>query len=160
MDCSHICILGVHHSYQLDVLHKEYLQTIGDLTQMHKVDLIAEEASSQDTFAKRWVQVSNEQLKTDFNWRGVDLNGEDRKGIPDNNPLGCGTLQDLEFQNIREFCWIARTLSTMKKSALVICGWAHTLSLADKFNQLGFSVEVNLLGLPKDVENLLKTPRC
>jgi hypothetical protein len=51
----------------------------------------------------------------------------------------------LSLQNSREWVWLIRTSRRMKESALIVCGWAHAFSLGNKFEQVGFEVDVNLL---------------
>jgi hypothetical protein len=73
-----------------------------------------------------------------------NLTSAERKGIPDANPFGIGTLVDLDFQNTREWTWVVRTSKVMKRSALLICGLVHTLSVAEKFRFVGCTVEPNV----------------
>jgi hypothetical protein len=145
-----ICILGVLHEYQFKVVRKNYLRTVGDLVAIHDVDLVAEEGLPT-TYAKQWVEARREKGKLDVEWKNVDLDDDERKGIPDNNPKGIGTLQDLDFQIARESMWVVRTSQATKRSALLICGWAHTFSAAEKFRGAGFTVEVNVFLDEQDV---------
>jgi hypothetical protein len=148
-----VCILGTHHDYQIFVVRSRYLQTVDELVTIHQVDLVAEEASeSLDTYARQWVEERRTERKLDIKWDGVDLNSEERKGVPDANPDGIGTLQDLDFQNTREWTWVVRTSKAMKRSALLICGWAHALSVAEKFRWAGFDIEIHVYFDKKDAD--------
>ncbi|MGH2509062.1 MAG: hypothetical protein ACRDHZ_16910 [Ktedonobacteraceae bacterium] len=58
--------------------------------------------------------------------------------------IGGGTLVDLDLHMLREWVWVIRTSKAMKQSALLICGLAHSFSVAEKFLWIGFDVEVNV----------------
>jgi hypothetical protein len=158
-DSRKICILGTLHDYQYKVVRDTYLQTVNDLITIHEVDLVAEEASGvPNTYAKQWVETCRNKLNRDIQWKNVDLTREERKELPDVNPYGIGTLVDLDFQITRERAWIARTSQEMKESALLICGWVHTLSVAEKFRSSGFVVEVNVYFDKKDQDRIANAP--
>ena len=147
-----VCILGTHHDYQIYVERPKYLQIVDELVTIHQVDLVAEEApQSLETYARQWVEKYISEFKVDIKWKGVDLTSEERKGVPDLNPDGIGTLQDLDFQNTREWAWVVRTSKAMRDSALLICGWAHAFSVAEKFRWVGFDIEIHVYFDKKDV---------
>lgn len=137
-----VCILGVHHAYQYQVGRLQYLQELKNLVEIHAVDLVAEEASGIDgeTFAQELLQ----RFFPGVAWANVDLTSEERKGLPDSNPLGIGTVVDYEFNMTREHAWVERTEKAVKNSALLICGYCHVFSIAQKFLAAGFQVEVNV----------------
>jgi len=140
-----VCILATFHDYQHRLLRKSYISSVVSLIQIHSVDFIAEEAAgvSETYFSKNLAEIKR-TLGRDLHWGNVDLNGDERKGIPDVNPDGLGTLVDLDLQVIREWVWVTRTANRMKDSALLICGCVHSLSVAEKFRLVGFEVEVNV----------------
>jgi hypothetical protein len=159
IDCRKICILGTYHDYQYKVVRKAYPRTVEDLITIHDVDLIAEEASGvASTYAQRWVEACKSKLERQIEWKNVDLTHEERKGVPDVNPYGIGTLVDLDFQITRERQWVVRTSQAMRKSALLICGWVHALSVAEKFRLSGFVVETNVYFDKQDADRIENTP--
>ena len=81
---------------------------------------------------------------TQTKWTNIDLTVEEKKITPDMNRLGLGTEIDFDLHNFREWVWVIRTAKAMKKSALLICGMAHTISVASKFSSVGFNVETHL----------------
>ncbi|HXW57742.1 MAG TPA: hypothetical protein VEJ67_18460 [Candidatus Cybelea sp.] len=152
---SRICVLGTHHMYQEDVCRKSYLRTLCDLIDIHAVELVAEEAKADsNTHARRAVDILKSQGKS-IDWIGIEIEREEREYIPDRNPLGIGTFVDLDFYMTREWIWVARVARRSKNSTLVICGLAHTLSLAEKFQSIRFDVETDVF-LDKSDENLMK----
>jgi hypothetical protein len=136
-----VCILGVHHAYQYQVVRRAYFQEVKSLIEIHNVDLVAEEASG---ISKTFVQELLEKLFPAVVWSNVDLTSEERKGLPDANPLGVGTLVDFDFNMARERAWVERTSKVVKNSALLICGYCHVFSVAEKFRAAGFEVEINV----------------
>ncbi len=142
-----ICIFGVHHNYQYCVLRPMYLQRLKSLIRLHSVDLVAEEAGTLSTTYAR--EAVKEESKASTRWVNVETE-EEYKRAPNN---GCDTLIDFEFHDARERVWIETTSRAMKESALLICGYVHTLSVAGKFRSRGFEVEVHsyidALDLPK-----------
>jgi hypothetical protein len=109
---------------------------------MHAVDLVAEEASGINgkTFAQELLDASFHGVL----WSNVDLTSEERKVLPDINPLGIGTLVDFDFNMARERAWVERTARAVKNSALLVCGYCHVFSVAEKFRATGFEVELNV----------------
>lgn len=148
-----ICILGTHHDYQYCAPRQAYLQNVRDLISIHHVDLVAEEASgiSDTSYARRLVKAEFESCAS---WKNVDLTAEERVNVPDINPHGIGTLQDLDFHTLREWVWVVRTSKGMRDSALLICGFAHMFSVAEKFQITGFKIEINAYFDKRDL------PRC
>jgi hypothetical protein len=136
-----VCIFGVHHAYQYQVVRRAYFYEVRSLIEIHNVDLVAEEASGIN---KTFVQELLENLLPEVAWANVDLTSEERKGLPDVNPLCIGTLVDLDFNMTRERAWVERTSKAMKTSALLICGYCHVFSVAEKFRAAGFEVETNV----------------
>ena len=150
-----ICILGTHHAYQMEAPRKKYLSTLTELISLHTVDLVAEEASGvSSTYALRLVDKFKGKIVPDISWANVDLTGEERTGVPDSNPYGLGTLVDFDFQAVREWTWVIRTLKRMKNSALLICGFAHMLSVAEKFRWVGCDVETHAYFDKQDDERI------
>jgi hypothetical protein len=134
-----ICIVGTPHAHQLKIKRRGYLQNVESLIQIHSVDLVAEEASGvTSTYAKEIADGAN------VAWMNVDLTSEERKHVPDLNPDGIGTQIDFDLHWLREWVWVIRTAKAMKKSALLICGYAHTTGTAEKFWSLGFDVETHV----------------
>lgn len=141
-----ICIFETLHDYQIDVPRPQYLNNLNCLVSIHCVDLIAEEAvEALNTYARKLV---NEEYKakgrSNISWKPVDLDRGDRAKVSDINRFGIGTIVDLDFQTIREWVWLVRTAKAMKDSALLICGCAHTFSVAEKFRWTGYDVEVHV----------------
>lgn len=138
-----ICICAVHHDYQHCAPRPAYLQNVRDLIKLHSVDLVAEEATGVPT-----TYAQQELLKPEYTgkttWKNVDLSGEERKLVPDINSLGIGTQMDFDLHMLREWVWVIRTSKAMKDSALLICGWTHAFSVAEKFQSAGFDVDVNV----------------
>lgn len=134
-----VCIFGTHHAYQYKTVRRRYFQNVSDLIVIHAVDLVAEEfaAHGQTSYAEK-IAGLHQVL-----WKNVDLTGEERKHVPDLNPYSIGTQIDEELQSVREWVWVARTAKAMKRSALLICGMAHTTGLAEKFGSAGFEVELH-----------------
>jgi hypothetical protein len=134
-----VCIFGTHHAYQYKTPRRGYLQNVKSLIQIHSVDLVAEEATgAPSTYAEAIATLSK------VAWKNVDLTSDERKHVPDLNPLGIGTQIDADLHWFREWVWVIRTAKAMKHSALLICGWAHTTGVADKFLSLGFDVEAHV----------------
>jgi hypothetical protein len=104
------------------------------------VDLVAEEftAPGKASYAERIAAIHR------VRWRNVDLTAEERKLVPDLNPLSLGTLQDFDLHSLREWVWVTRTASAMEYSVLLICGLAHTTGIAAKFESVGFEVEMHV----------------
>lgn len=135
-----VCIFGTHHAYQYKTVRRRYFQNVHDLIQIHAVDLVAEEftAHGQTSYAEEIANLHK------IPWKNVDLTGEERKHVPDLNPLSIGTQIDADLHALREWVWVARTAKAMKRSALLICGMAHTTGLAEKFGLVGFEVELHV----------------
>ncbi len=135
-----ICILGTHHAYQYRTVRRRYFQHVNDLIEFHSVDLVAEEfiTRGKTSYAEKIAAIHL------VRWRNVDLTAEERKLTPDLNPLSLGTLQDFDLHSLREWVWVTRTASAMKRPALMICGLAHTISIAAKFESVGFEVEMHV----------------
>jgi len=133
-----ICIFGTHHAYQYKTKRRGYFQNVKSLIQIHSVDLVAEEATGATTYA----EVIADDAKV--LWKNVDLSPEERKHMPDLNPLGIGTQIDFDLHSLREWLWVIRTAKSIKHSALMICGFAHTTGVADKFRSVGFDVETHV----------------
>ena len=149
-----ICILGTHHAYQYCAPRTSYLQSVRDLVEIHSVDLVAEEATGIDdaSYAYRLiVSVFSSRIL----WKNVDLTVDERKKVPD---IGFGTLVDFDLHTLREWVWVIRTSKAMKSSALLICGLAHTFSVADKFQLAGFTVATNVYFDKLDDDNIKKCP--
>lgn len=110
------------------------------MIEIHSVDLVAEEftAPGEASYAARIADIHR------VRWRNVDLAAEERKLVPDLNPLSLGTQQDFDLHSLREWVWVTRTTSAMKHSVLLICGLAHTISIAAKFESVGFEVEMHV----------------
>jgi hypothetical protein len=135
-----VCILGTHHAYQYKTVRRRYFQNVHDLITIHGVDLVAEEFSAhgQTSYAEKIADLHK------VPWKNVDLTGEERKHVPDLNPYSIGTQIDADLQLLREWVWVARTAKAMKRSALLICGLAHTTGIAEKFGLAGFEVELHV----------------
>jgi hypothetical protein len=143
-----VCILGVHHAYQFQVVRPTYIQTVMELVQIHSVDLIAEESADHIT---TYVQAAVAAGRIPgVKWTNVDLSRDERKLLKDSNPLGIGTLQDFDFHQARERAWVERTTKAMKDSALLICGYCHLFSFAISLRQAGFEVETNVFSHKMD----------
>ena len=113
-------------------------------------DLVAEEATGINgvSYAHRLIMgVFDSQIS----WKNVDLTEDERKKVPD---IGSGTLLDFDLHMLREWVWVIRTSKAMKNSALLICGFAHTFSVADKFQFAGFEVETNVYFDTLDEDNM------
>jgi hypothetical protein len=138
-----ICILGTHHAYQYEAPRQAYLQNLKDLIAIHSVDLVAEEATGvpNATYAQELI---TGEFGSHISWKNVDLTAEERTKIPDINPRGLGTLVDFDLHTLREWVWVIRTSQAMKDSALLICGFCHTFSVAEKFQWSGFDAEINV----------------
>lgn len=148
-----VCVLGTSHLYQDEVYRKGYFLEVRDALSTHKVDFVGEEYPKQngsDSFAKRVVYSEYPGVT----WKNVDLTKEERKGIPDKNPMGIGPLQDLDFQIARETAWVEHTSAETKESALLICGLAHTFSISEKLRASGFDVEVRVFIDAKDHQGI------
>jgi hypothetical protein len=148
-----VCVLGTQHLYQDFAVRKEYFLEVRDIVSTHRVDFV-EEYSKQDgskSFAARIVETEYRGVI----WKNVDLTKAERVGIPDKNPVGIGPLQDLDFQIARETAWVQKVSAETKESALMICGLAHTFSVAERFRSAGFEVEVRVFLDAKD-HNLIK----
>jgi hypothetical protein len=135
---STICIFGTHHTYQYKTKRRGYFQNVKSLIRIHSVDLVAEEATGVTTYAEA---IADEAKVL---WKNVDLTSEERRHVPDLNPLGIGTQIDFDLHSLREWVWVIRTAKTMKHSALLICGFAHTTGVAGKFLSVGFDVETHV----------------
>jgi hypothetical protein len=135
-----VCIFGTHHAYQYKTVRRRYFQNVHDLITIHAVDLVAEEFSAhgQTSYAEKIADLHQ------VPWKNVDLTGDERKHVPDLNPYSIGTQIDAELQSVREWVWVARTAKAMKRSALLICGFAHTSGIAEKFASAGFEVELHV----------------
>jgi hypothetical protein len=141
-----ICILGTHHAYQYKTSRRGYFHNVKSLVRIHSVDLLAEEATGVTTYAESIA------YEAKVLWKNVDLTPEERKHVPDLNPRGIGTQIDFDLHNLREWVWVIRTAKTMKRSALLICGFTHTTGVVYKFQSLGFDVEAHVYLDPKDNE--------
>jgi hypothetical protein len=135
-----VCIFGTHHAYQYKTVRRRYFQNVHDLIKIHAVDLVAEEFSAHGQTSYAGKIASLHQIP----WKNVDLTGEERKHVPDLNPDSIGTQIDADLHSLREWVWVARTAKAMKRSALLICGFAHTTGIAEKFALAGFGVELHV----------------
>ena len=135
-----VCIFGTHHAYQYKTVRRRYFQNVSDLIVIHAVDLVAEEftAHGQTSYAEKIADLHK------IPWKNVDLTREERKHVPDLNPHSIGTQIDADLHSLREWVWVARTAKAMKQSALLICGFAHTSGIAEKFGLAGFEVELHV----------------
>jgi hypothetical protein len=135
-----VCIFGTHHAYQYKTMRRRYFQNVHDLITIHDVDLVAEEFSThgQTSYAEKIAGLHG------IPWANVDLTGDERKHVPDLNPYSIGTQIDADLQSLREWVWVVRTTKAMKRSALLVCGLAHTTGIAEKFALLGFDVELHV----------------
>jgi hypothetical protein len=145
-----ICIFGTHHAYQYRAVRTAYLQHVRDLISIHSVDLVAEEATGIDgaSYAQRLIE---SLFKSQISWKNVDLTRDERRIVPD---IGGGTLVDFDLHTLREWVWVIRTAKAVKSSALLICGFAHTFSVAEKFQFAGFQVETNVYFDRLDEDNI------
>jgi hypothetical protein len=134
-----ICIFGTHHAYQYQTKRRKYFQNVEALIEIHSADLVAEEAGGLPTTYAQ--DIANKALVV---WKNVDLTREERKLVPDLNPYSIGTQIDFDLHSLREWVWVIRTAKSMKNSALLICGLAHTMSMAAKFQSVGFDVETHV----------------
>jgi hypothetical protein len=152
-----ICILGTHHAYQYLAPRTTYLQNVKNLIETHSVDLVAEEATGipDVSYAHRLIM---NVFDSRILWKNVDLTKDERKKVPDINPMGLGTLVDFDLHKLREWVWVIRTSRAMKDSALLICGLAHTFSVADNFQLAGFAVETNVYFDRIDEDNIRNYP--
>ena len=134
-----VCIFGTHHAYQYKIMRWKYPQNVECLIQIHSVDLVAEEASGVATTYAKTIANNAKVL-----WKNVDLTREERKLVPDLNAMGIGTQIDFDLHSLREWVWVIRTAKSMKQSALLICGLAHTMGVAAKFQSIGFEIETHV----------------
>lgn len=141
-----ICIVGTHHAYQSEIVRESYSKTLVELITNHNVDLVEEEATGvPTTFAKMFIEnIYPPKVNSDARWTNVDLTREERKNVPDVNPYSIGPRVDFDLHMLREWVWVIRTSKAIKHSALLICGWCHTFSVAEKFQWAGFDVEINV----------------
>ena len=146
-----ICIFGTHHAYQYMTRRRKYLRNVEALIQIHSVDLVAEEASGLTTSYASAIADEAKVL-----WKNVDLTPDERKLVPDLNPLGIGTQIDIDLHSLREWVWVIRTTKAMNQSALLICGFAHTTGTAAKFQSVGFDVETHVY-LDGDDNKIIET---
>jgi len=130
------------------------LQNVKDLLIIHSVDLIAEEATGVPCATYTHELISKTEFNSQIYWKNVDLTVEERRKAPDINAWSIGTPVDFELHNLREWVWVIRTSEAMKNSALLICGYAHTFSIAEKFQSAGFEVEVNVYFDKADEERI------
>jgi hypothetical protein len=121
-------------------VRRRYFQDVNDLMEIHAVDLVAEEFTKpgRTSYAAKIAALRQVQ------WRNVDLTKEERKFVPDLNAWGIGTQIDFDLHSLREWVWVTRTARTIKQSALLICGVAHTTGVAEKFESVGFDVETHV----------------
>jgi len=138
------CIFGTFHGYQYKVPRPKYLNELRALIEIHSVDFVAEEATGIPGESYIQSELSKDEFKARVSWKNVDITREERAKMPDKNSIGLGTLFDFDFYMARERIWVARTVEAMKNSALLICGIAHTFSVAEKFQCAGFEVETNV----------------
>jgi hypothetical protein len=153
-----ICILGTYHAYQYEAPRLKFLQELKNLIEIHSVDLVAEEATGIPTDASYAKQLIVSEFDSKILWKNVDLTAVEREKVPDINPMGLGTLVDFDLHTLREWVWVIRTSKAMKDSALLICGLAHTFSVADKFQLAGLAVETNVYFDRLDEDNIKKYP--
>jgi hypothetical protein len=135
-----ICVFGTHHAYKYKTVRRRYFEYVSNLIKIHAVDLVAEEFSAhgQGSYAQKIAAVHN------VLWKNVDLTSDERALVADINPCSIGTQIDTDLHSLREWVWVARTAKAMKQSALLICGFAHTTGIADKFQSVGFDVETHV----------------
>lgn len=139
-----VCIFGTFHGYQYKIHRPKYLQELRALIEIHSVDLVAEEASSIEDMSYIRLELQKAEFNSRVTWKNVDITQDERALMPDINPIGLGTLYDFNFYMAREKVWVRRTVEAMKDSALLICGIAHTFSIAEKFRCADFEVETNV----------------
>jgi hypothetical protein len=148
-----ICILGTYHAYQHLVPRDGYLTVVKSLIRLHSVDLVAEEATAEDGttfYAKELVDEFKLTLNRDISWENVDITKDERGEPEDEKTIRLPPFTDSAFETSREWLWVERVSKKMKTSALLICGFAHTLSVSEKFRWAGFEVETHTYFDPQD----------
>ena len=129
-----VCIFGAHHKYQLEFpINPFYAQHLRDLVRDHRVDTLFEEATGLPP--RSCIEVLAESLN--IGWMNVDFSREQRSSIDDAALRSTyDTFQDLTLHERRENYWIERISDTKTRSALVLCGSCHVLSLGVKLLRL------------------------
>lgn len=152
-----ICVLGTYHAYQHLAPRALYREKMKALVRLHSVDLVAEEATAEDGitfYAKKLVDECKRTLKRDISWENVDLIKDERGEPEDEKILRIAPFIDSAFETSREWIWVERVSKKMKDSALLICGFSHTLSVSEKFRWAGFEVETHTYFDPQDDDRI------
>jgi hypothetical protein len=152
-----ICILGTYHAYQYLAPRDRYRAKVKALIRLHSVDLVAEEATAKEGttfYAKELTDECKLTLNRDISWENVDLTKDERGEVEDGKTLQIEPFIDSAFETSREWIWVERVSKKMKNSALLICGFAHTFSVSEKFRWAGFEVETHTYFDPQDHERI------
>jgi hypothetical protein len=177
----HIVVLGTDHSLQgvekappnKKINDPTYRVLVEKLIRDYVIECIFEEASGNGATTASVLQSPG------LRYFAVDPAGPDRKslGIPDGllfegysiyeindprmpspEPLATQKKADTEFA--REKVWVERIARENFTSGLMICGCAHTFSLAFRLVDSGFSVDVVIYMGPTLMDLLTRVSAC
>jgi hypothetical protein len=138
-------VVGTHHVFQKSLYDSVFVDFVLELARYHRVDFIAEEANTCS-----WTYAERLSAYVDAGWANVDLTPEQRSLMHLENPMAASIPGDERFfktaqmilppHAIREWVWAIRAAKRTKHCCLLICGIAHTLSIAFKLDNLGHTV--------------------
>jgi hypothetical protein len=134
-----ICIFGTTHAYQR-FGDQEFLDRIRKHAERLNTDALLEEGDLGH------VKKLADSMK--IRYADVDLNYEDTNLVPEARPIDPTNIYDnsldLDFHAYREWVWVIRTSARVEVSGLIVCGYCHVFSLAEKFRLVGFETELRI----------------
>jgi hypothetical protein len=157
-----ICIVGVHHDYQLCIRHPQLFQALNDYIEIHSLQnpLVAEEATeSNPTVIEEWA------LSKGLAWLPVELDGEFRKQLAMDQ--GDDFTHPVPFADFREWVWLIRVMRSQVATCLFVCGPAHVTGISRKFMDIGVTTVFEMFWpIPPlryhagDARVSIRCPRC
>lgn len=140
-------VMGLRN-FRKNVSDPDYKTILEALMQVHDVDFIFEEASGHGpSVASEMATGGYLDIDSETTEQTLSVFSEDSETHFLPEVLGKSRLQQtatklgLTVQNWREGCWVTKMKAQQFKTGLVICGVAHSLSIAFRLQAEGFDVE-------------------
>jgi hypothetical protein len=127
---------------------------VTDLARAYNIDLLGEEAGRfETTQTRKLIEKFAEIEGLTISWANIDISSDQRDYLAEHE-YDIPSRVDCDFQMAKEWIFLVKTLRAMEQSALVVCGWAHTFSLAAKFNLVGCEVVTCVYDNVRDINRI------
>jgi len=148
-----LIIFGTYHDVQglskfrRNVIDPDYKTNVESLMKEHHVDFIFEEACGFGPSTASELSVGYVDIDSETTDQALSRFSEDSESVFLPKNLGASSLRlsptklGLTVQNWRESCWVKKIKTQQFKTGLLICGVAHSLSIAFRLQAEGFGVE-------------------